>query len=124
MGRNAHECGHCFNETCVCLMCSEGACRSYGGTADKLCYKCDGTFAKTHVASAMKAEGLCSHCGKRSAHTLQKGSSPLDHLAFQGGGAREQYTCDACGKPTARCPVCDAAFRRVEEKKCTRCKVR
>jgi len=50
VGRNAHECGNCLNETCICLMCSEGACRSYGSTADKLCFKCDGTFNKTKVS--------------------------------------------------------------------------
>lgn len=50
VGRNAHECGNCLNETCNCLMCSEGACRSYGSTADKLCFKCDGTFNKTKVS--------------------------------------------------------------------------
>ncbi len=49
VGRATLECLNCLNETVNCLMCSEGVCRSFGATADRLCYKCDGTYAKTKV---------------------------------------------------------------------------
>ena len=106
MGRNAHECGHCLNETCVCLMCSEGACRSYGGSADKLCFKCDGSFSKARVTAAMKLEGRCSWCLEKQPHTLHK--SPLVL-------GRNVYNCDGCGKRTVLCTTCNVSFARGSE---------
>ncbi len=116
MGRNAHECGNCLNETCNCLMCSEGACRSYGSSADKLCFKCDGTFNKAKVASAMKCDGRCSWCFEKSSHTLHK--SPLML-------GRDIYFCDACGKRTVLCKGCQVCFARgseeLDEELCIKC---
>ncbi len=116
MGRNAHECGHCLNETCNCLMCSEGACRSYGSSADKLCFKCDGTFNKTKVTAAMKGEGRCSWCFEKTSHTLHK--SPLVL-------GRDIFFCDACGKRTVLCKSCRVSYARgseeLDEDLCIKC---
>lgn len=100
----------------------------------------DGTFAKTQVASAMKAEGVCSLCNVRTSHTLQKGASGLGSIGIL--GERESnasvlfaltpsftffslsaYACDACGKATMLCKRCTAGFCAEGDTMCNKCKM-
>eukprot|EP01091_Cochliopodium_minus_P011649 TRINITY_DN3360_c0_g1_i2.p1 TRINITY_DN3360_c0_g1~~TRINITY_DN3360_c0_g1_i2.p1 ORF type:complete len:908 (-),score=235.30 TRINITY_DN3360_c0_g1_i2:81-2588(-) len=98
LARNKHTCIGCSHETIPCVGCNTAMCRSYGTSgSDKLCFKCDGTFAKhSRNINGLIKSGKCSWCCKTT-----------EHKVFRNYVMRRSvYQCLSCKQKTLECKKC------------------